>query len=350
MSKNSGNIEGQRYYVYTGRFNEEIIKKYIQEEKYMSVKVSVIVPVYNAQQYLVRCLGNLLHQTLKDIELILINDASTDNSLNILMDSQKQFPDLVKVIDLPYNKGPGGARNAGIKAATGEYIGFVDSDDCVDVTMYEKLYKKAIAENCDIVDCGFIHEKKDQAVLYTSDQLTGELNIEKRKQLIVTGGYLWSKIFRREIIVNDSRYIFRENSILEDSEILTYAFATVKRIGNVKEILYRYTYQNISASNTMDPYKYYSNIYNAMEAVYQALSSLEIYSEIQSAVEYEIIQMFYYGILMCLKQANEIEFNSAKKIDELQQLKKRLVQITYEDNPYIKMKFKPEDYEILKQF
>ena len=115
-----------------------------------SVKISVIVPVYNAEKTIEKSLSNLLHQTmlekrendlkiLPEIEVLLINDCSTDNSLAILNKIQNDYPNLVKVLDLPENHGPGGARNYGLDAASGEYIGFMDCDDTIDVTMYEKL-------------------------------------------------------------------------------------------------------------------------------------------------------------------------------------------------------------------
>lgn len=106
-------------------------------------KISVIIPVYNSAPYLKRCLDSVCNQTLSDIEIICINDGSTDNSLEIL----KNYG--VKVIDLKENKGVSYARNVGIEFATGEYLGFVDADDFVELDFYEKLY--TLAENSDIV-------------------------------------------------------------------------------------------------------------------------------------------------------------------------------------------------------
>ena len=108
-------------------------------------KVSVIVPVYNAEKTLTDCLGNLVHQTLEDIELILVNDASTDGSLEILLSCERQFPDKVLLINSSENLGAGGARNLALDMAQGEYVGFVDADDMVDSHMYEKLYTAAKA-------------------------------------------------------------------------------------------------------------------------------------------------------------------------------------------------------------
>ena len=100
--------------------------------------VSVIVPVYNTEQYLNRCLDSLINQTLKDIEIICINDGSTDNSLNILKEYANKDNRIV-IIDNKHS-GVGATRNLGLKKATGTYIGFCDSDDYVDTTFYENLY------------------------------------------------------------------------------------------------------------------------------------------------------------------------------------------------------------------
>ena len=88
--------------------------------------------MYNSEKYLKRCLDSILNQSLSEIELIVVNDMSTDNSINILNEYKKQYKDKIIVIDMKQKGGPGGARNEGILAAKGEYIGFVDSDDNVE--------------------------------------------------------------------------------------------------------------------------------------------------------------------------------------------------------------------------
>ena len=114
-------------------------------------KVSIIVPAYNAHDTLARCLGSLVNQTLQEIEIIVVNDASTDDTWEIMERCEKQFSDKVIIIDGKENRGPGGARNQGLDIATGEYIGFVDSDDYVADNMYEHLYSKAKEKDADIV-------------------------------------------------------------------------------------------------------------------------------------------------------------------------------------------------------
>ena len=116
-------------------------------------KVSVIIPVYNVEPYLRRCLDSLANQTLKDIEIICINDCSPDNSLSILKEYAEK-DERINIIDFKENQGVSVARNTGIEIAKGEYIGFVDPDDYVDLDFYEKLHKKAKETDADMVKAG----------------------------------------------------------------------------------------------------------------------------------------------------------------------------------------------------
>ena len=123
-------------------------------------QVSVIVPVYNTEKYLAQCVDSILAQTLRDIEVILVDDGSTDNSPAIC-DSYKSRDERIKVIH-QQNKGLSAARNAGIRIASGKYIAFVDSDDFVDCKMYECMLHLAESENVPLVICtGFYYSDKD---------------------------------------------------------------------------------------------------------------------------------------------------------------------------------------------
>ena len=113
-------------------------------------KVSVIIPVFNTEKYLRKCLNSVCNQTLKDIEIICVNDSSTDDSLEILKEYAAK-DERIKLINFIENKGAAAARNAGIDIARGEYIGFVDCDDYIDLDFYEKLYSKAIELNFECV-------------------------------------------------------------------------------------------------------------------------------------------------------------------------------------------------------
>ena len=118
-----------------------------QVEIFMHPAISIIVPIYNAERWLVRCLESIVNQSFSDFEAICVNDASTDSSLSILKEYASQDP-RIKIVDLPINRGEGGARNAGMETARGKYMGFVDSDDTVDTDFFEALY--SVAENCSV--------------------------------------------------------------------------------------------------------------------------------------------------------------------------------------------------------
>ena len=129
------------------------------------VKVSVIVPAYNVEDTLFDCVASLIMQTLQEIEIIIVNDCSTDHTFMCMQMLEEKFPDKLIIIDSNENRGPGGARNLGLEYASGEYIGFVDSDDYVSKDMYEKMYDEAVKTGYDIIDCGYVDEANHKSIL-----------------------------------------------------------------------------------------------------------------------------------------------------------------------------------------
>ena len=313
----------------------------------MSVKVSVIVPVYNAEKTLAACLGNLMHQTLPDMEFILVNDASTDQSLSILLDCERAFPDKVILINSERNSGPGGARNIGLSYASGEYIGFVDSDDIPDTAMYEKLYQRAISGDYDMVDGLYFNEETDTLVLQTADHCTGVLDAIKRSELIAGGGYLWSRIFRRELFEG---LTFRENTILEDMETLMLLFMRTKRLGTVKELVYKYCASSGSASKLSNPVGYHTAIRDAMTAIAGTILPLENYAGVQDAIEYSLMHLYQCGLVNALyPDSNLAPLQQDMYIKELRELRFRYVRRDYKKNPYIKQKITKENLALFEE-
>lgn len=128
------------------------------------IKVSVIVPIYNTEKFLRKCIESIVNQTLQEIEIILINDGSTDNSHNICLEYAEKYPKKIRYINNK-NIGCSATRNLGIELSKGEYIAFVDSDDYIEKEMYEEMYKIVKNKNLDIVISGIIYENK-----YNKDQ------------------------------------------------------------------------------------------------------------------------------------------------------------------------------------
>lgn len=129
------------------------------------MKLSIIVPVYNVEKYLAQCLDSLVHQTVKDYEVIIVNDGSPDNSQSIIDDYAARYPGLI-VPMMKENGGQSSARNLGMTVAKGEFIGFVDSDDWVDETMYERMLEAIERENADIAYCDMDDYYEDGTVVY----------------------------------------------------------------------------------------------------------------------------------------------------------------------------------------
>ena len=311
-------------------------------------KVSIIIPAYNCEKTLAECLGNVVHQTLKDIEVIVVDDASTDGTWNIIAECERQFPELIMAVKSDVNRGPGGARNIGLMYASGEYIGFVDSDDIVSTSMFEKLYLTAKEGDYDIVDCGYYNQEKDNAIVHTSDALTGDMDGQKRSELIVSGGYLWSRIFRRALIMG-SGVCFREGVILEDAEFLMCMHVLAKRVGNVKEILYNYRSFPNSASKEVNPVKYLGNAMAAMDAIYETMSGLSAYEEVQDAVEYVIFQLASYCTNMSLGYGkNTPGFEMNLKLKEIEKRMQNYIMKPNKENRYIQAKISKMDIKLMK--
>lgn len=170
--------------------------------------VSILVPCYNVEKYLNQCLDSIVNQTLKDIEIICINDGSTDSTLDII----KSYADKdkrVKIIDKP-NEGYGKSMNRGLDAATGEYVGIVESDDWVDTDMFKKLYDIASKNDADIVKSDFYEytttdgEKNVKKNLLPEWDLNRIITPRKNISIFFTQPSIWSAIYKREFLNNNN--------------------------------------------------------------------------------------------------------------------------------------------------
>lgn len=298
----------------------------------MNVKVSIIVPVYNSENSLKKSLNSLVNQSLKEIEIILINDCSTDNSLKILKYYQNKYKDIIKLINLKEKKGAGGARNAGINIAKGEYIGFMDSDDDILPTMYETLYKIAKSKDYSIADCSFYNEGTNENLKTTINKLNGTLNTRKRKELILHAGFLWSKIIKRDILTKNNIH-FRENKLYEDIDFLRVVFLYANSIISTDLVLYNHRCFNNSTTKKKD---LDTVIFEKMETAlalsdtFKKLKAYNIYKEELTYVIYKI----YMNVLDCAvtldkKYLNE---NMFKKLRDMFFL---ACNNNYENNKYI---------------
>lgn len=313
-------------------------------------KVSVIIPMYNAERTIKECLDSLVDQTMfKDMELIIADDCSTDNCPEIVMDYESEYPDNILFIRLDKNSGPGYARNAAMEYATGEYIGFVDSDDAVYPTMYEKMYNEAVKTDADYVDSGFYDQKNDKAIVYVSDALSGELDDKKRSSLIAVCGFICTKIFKKSFL-DGFGVRFRNEYVLEDMDYLIECTARAIRIGTVKELMYVYRDSECSMSKTVEPLKYIHNETSAMKAIYDRTHELPNYEGIREAVEFAMLHLYSNVLNTCmnvvyLKQHSREEIIPV--LATLKQLKDAVIRGGY-DSVYIHKGISDVNLSIIK--
>ena len=164
-------------------------------------KISIIIPCYNAEKYLPKCLDSLINQTLKDIEIICVNDGSTDGSLSILKDYGKKDNRIV-IIDKE-NSGPSSCRNIGIEKATGEFIQFVDSDDWIEPETCEVCYQKSLENDVDMVSFNavMIHSKKTTPLYYYNTKEEKLVSLEDMISLLFKSPFhSWHFLLKKDFL------------------------------------------------------------------------------------------------------------------------------------------------------
>lgn len=234
-------------------------------------KVSVIIPTYNREKYVKKCLESILNQTLKDIEIIIVDDGSQDNTKEIV----NSYKD--KRIKYIYknNTGIGDTRNKGISLSRGEYIAFVDIDDYIDELMLEKMYKKANKDDLDIVICNYIEineetkqEKKYNLLSFENTSLKKLPNIINKTNLGPC-----NKIFKKELFMNE---LFPTDIKYEDMALIIKLYTKANKIGKIDEYLSFFTIHEKSETTTRD--KLVFDIFKSIDIISNILKD-EIYKE-----------------------------------------------------------------------
>jgi len=244
----------------------------VATETNMEIKVSIIIPVYNVEKYLRHCLDSCVKQTLDDIEIIIVNDASPDGSGTIMREYEERYPEKIKCIFLKENLRQGGARNVAIRCARGEFIAFVDGDDWIELEMCQKLYYEAKQSCADIVYCNTLGQRKnnaffidnrfpDEAVGYVSENIIG----------ILTQPYVGpcASIIKRNIII-DNDLLFPEKLAGEDTAITKLWDLYAKKISKIEEAYYVYRY-NMESTGRAKMKQYRSDEYESVKILYDNL-------------------------------------------------------------------------------
>lgn len=254
--------------------------------RHLRGNISVIVPVYNAVDYLEQCLNSIVRQTYTDLEIICINDGSTDGS-GTLLDHFAEKDDRIIVVH-QNNKGESSARNRGLDIASGKYLAFVDCDDWIEPEMYSAMVELAEKENVDLVLCGYYLEYKDHSEEAINEWKVDETAFSRKKlfeyvyirdKYRAVTSWIWCKLFNRHIIEKQSKIRFNESLRLGGDLLffLEYMERT-KRSSYIKEPFYHYLQREKSTSHSKD-----------------------------LSLQYELVKTYQMMISYCVEHSLEIE-------------------------------------------
>ncbi len=266
------------------------------------MKLSIIVPVYNmvADNKLDFCMKSLLAQTFQDYEIIVVDDKSTDNSLEVLRQYEKKYPNKIKVIASPNNRRQGGAKNLGLRAASGEWLGFVDSDDWIAPDYYEKLFAKAQETGADIVGCSYCIKytqdfETEEVVRSYYSELDGEMTEDEYREAILWTENMVTKIYKRSIFYDNGIW-FSEYMFYEDNSAGVLSMLYCKRFAYVDEPLY-YCYQcGTSTAQRVNVQKCNDGL-KSMEMLLAECYKRGFLEEYPEELEYRFTELFYINTL-----------------------------------------------------
>lgn len=314
------------------------------------MKLSVIVPVYNmaSEEKLNWCMDSLVNQTISDYEIIAVDDCSADNSLEILHDYERKYPEKVRVISSSVNKKQGGAKNLGLGRAKGEWIGFIDSDDWVTPDFYERLLGLAEETGADMVGCDYHltdeHSMKIGQVVHNNKKSqTGALTKEKYKSLILDSGSLVVKIYKRHIIL-DYPNRFPENIFYEDNAISNSWMLRAKRFEYLEEPLYYYYQHDTSTVHTITKKRCQDRMEAARVMVREA-GEFGYLEEYYPEIESSFTTLFYVNTLFTyMAGVRRTKYRFVKKLGE----EMRFLFPEFQKNPYYLERTHAEEKKLIR--
>ncbi len=228
----------------------------------MAPIVSIIVPIYNVEQYLKKCLDSLVHQTLNNIEILCVNDGSPDQSQIIVDEYVKNYPTKVKSL-IKKNGGLADARNYGLNHAQGEYIAFIDSDDWVEITMLQEMYELAFSNDADIVVCDMQSVYDSGRMQFESGGTFTETNVNINPKIIKINNSACNKLYKRSLFEDVK---FPKGLWYEDLGCIPIILAKANKIVKIDKTFYNYFQREGSIMHTQSEKIF--DIYKAIDLIY----------------------------------------------------------------------------------
>ena len=273
------------------------------------IEVSVVVPIYNVEKYLGRCLESLVNQTFQKIEIICVNDGSPDQSQKIVDEYYKKYPHLIKSL-IKENGGLGDARNYGLAHASGKYICFIDSDDWVELDMIEKMYQNAVENDSDIVCCG-LRRIDEKGNILSREQLNLKNEYTPREAMITLAPAAWNKLYRKSLF-DETNITYPVGVWYEDLPTTTMLLMHCKKITTVNEIFVNYLQREGSIIYSYDERS--RDIFKVLEQIRrynEEVFNNQYYNEIEYLYSIHIVfaHLFRSSVLSFSKLNEEVKYS-----------------------------------------
>ena len=279
-------------------------------------KISVIIPCYNAEKYIERCIESIRNQTYTNLEIIVVNDGSTDKSKELV--SLYMHDKRIMYIEQP-NGGEFCARNTGLKAATGDYIGFVDSDDYIEPEMYEKLYKAVTENQADMAVCNFnlVYDNNEQEPKPSHAKMPNGL-FEIQKDVcgywinvcasLIPNNYVWTRLYKRSVVMS-SGIFFEDYPHSSDTLFNFKLLPLLEKCAFVNEGLYHYVQRAGSGIHTIalrrNIAELYADTYQALADYYKE-NNYEAYFQVLPIHAYTRMRNVFFYSRLAGKEDDEI--------------------------------------------
>lgn len=269
-------------------------------------KVSVIVPFYNVEGYIEKCLETLVNQTLDDIEIILVNDGSKDRSIDIVKRFLQQYPKKITYLEKE-NGGLSDARNYAIPYAKGEYIAFLDSDDYVEKDMYKSMYELARKENSDMVECNFYWEYQNKR-----KEDIGKIYHRKKEMMEKVRVVAWNKLIKREIL-EKTQIQFPKGYRYEDVEFTYKLIPYLEKVSFLRQPYIHYVQREGSISNLQNERT--KEIFDVLDHVILYYKENKIYEKYKEELEYVYVRYAFCSSLLRIVKIQDAEIEK-RLLDE----------------------------------
>ena len=290
-------------------------------------KVSVIVPFYNVEEYIEKCIKSLVEQSLEDIEIILINDGSKDGSEEIAKKYKSKYPNKIVYLKKE-NGGLSDARNYALPYATGEYIAFLDSDDYVEEEMYKEMYETAIMDRADMVECDYLWEYPEETIASK-----GRAYKDRRDMILNARVVAWNKLIKRELLER-TKIKFPVGLRYEDVEFFYKLIPYINTISIVKKPFIHYVQRENSISNTQTSKT--AQIIDVLDNVIEFYKEKNIFDNYKNELEYN-----YARYLLCSSMLRMIMIEEKEERDKTVKLAWNKLNERFQkwkENPYLKEK------------